>query len=197
MHIPSYISNSQALSVIPFLKGAHCRALSEWTDSHRGWLLTTTKAVTAATINSSLLVSLVFWSLLSSNIARQPDLNEKLMLILGHSLNAALVIAEILLVWIQPSWKDVWAPILTTFLYVCYVWTLHYADGWFWPYPLFPLFMDPVQGPLWLTVVALLLGSLVIAVIHSGLFMGLAALRNVLWKKKTTQRPVPIPFAAP
>ncbi len=140
---------------------------------------------TATTVTSSFLVSLVFWTLLSSNIARQPDLNEQLMLVFDHSLNAVLMILEILFVWLQPSWRDCWAPILTAFLYVCYVWVLHYAPlGLFWPYPLFPYFMDPVGKPGWITLVALIVGALLVTIIHCVLFLGLAALRNMVWKHR-------------
>lgn len=142
-------------------------------------------------MTSSFLVSLVFWTLLSSNIARQPNLNEQLLLIFDHSLNAVIVSLEILLVWIQPSWRDCWAPILTAFLYVCYIWVLHYSPlGLFWPYPLFPYFIDPLGQPVWITFVALLVGAILVALIHCGLFLGLVRLRNWAWKKhiERTQR---------
>ena len=40
-------------------------------------------------------------------------------------------------------------------LYVGYVWFCHYVLGYFWPYPFFGMYLDPVHVQAWMVFVAL------------------------------------------
>jgi phosphotransferase system glucose/maltose/N-acetylglucosamine-specific IIC component len=91
------------------------------------------------------------------------------------------------------SWLNYYSfvfPLAVGWLYTFWTWIFVYAGIWDWPYGFFNSVLNPNNKPAWITVVAILAGSLVIIVIF---FIAYATfrIREYYGKKRETKEVIP------
>lgn len=144
--------------------------------SHNLSSLTATKKQTAyrgffaITQTCTWLVVIIYWGLLSGNIGSKTDNNQKSIVILEHSTDLILVLMEMFLCRTPLYWLDFVYPIVIALLYTLWTWIFVYANVWSWPYNFFKDVLNPLYKPWWVTVLALVAGSLAVAIIFSIVF---------------------------
>ena len=102
---------------------------------------------------------------MSGNIGAKTDNNQKSIVILEHSTDLILVIMEMFLCRTPLLWLDFGYPIVIALLYTFWTWIFVYANIWSWPYNFFKDVLNPLYKPWWVTILALIAGSLAVAFI--------------------------------
>ena len=127
----------------------------------------------SVSLSCTLIVSIIFWTLLSSNIQSVQTTDEKIALVIQHLLNILVMLTESILCKISVKWYDFIFVSGFLLLYAIVIILLHFTISIEWPYPFLEFIDHPNIGILTVALIGIIL---------LGAF-GFLVLRGVLYLK--------------
>lgn len=175
--------------LVMFFLSKRLDKMKEMSARKKYWTAIALEALVSITQTVVWMVVLIYWILLSNKLPTL-DLHSLIINVVEHTLDLVFVVVEMAL---TKSWLNYYSfvfPLAVGWLYTFWTWIFVYAGIWDWPYGFFNSVLNPNNKPAWITVVAILAGSLVIIVIF---FIAYATfrIREYYGKKRETKEVIP------